>query len=220
MPAVDRPVTRTFKPRRRTLSQTQAALVERLAPEFVLDEAGPPLDLAGRRVVLEIGIGKGEALVEMASGDRETLLIGCDVHTPGIAAVLGEIEQRRLDNVRLVHGDALDFLQRVPSSSLAGVRVYFPDPWPKVRQHHRRIVRTDVVSGLVDRLRPGAWMHLATDIADYALQMQRVCEAHPELTGGVIDRPSWRPLTRYEERGIAAGHSVTDLWYVRRGVGC
>jgi tRNA (guanine-N7-)-methyltransferase len=220
MCAVDRPVTRTFKPRRRTLSEARAALMQRLAPQYLLDETGPELDLAAGDVVLEIGIGRGEALVEMAGADPETLLIGCDVHTPGIAAVLGEIERRRLDNVRLVHGDALEFLQRVPASSLVGVCVFFPDPWPKVRQRHRRIVRDDVVSELVRRLQPGGWLHLATDIADYALQMQRVCDAHAELVGGVVDRPPWRPLTRYEERGIAAGHTVTDLWYVRRGVGC
>ncbi len=213
------PPVRTFKPRRRTLSAVRADAMARLAPQWSVDEVGPVLDLValfGRRApfVVEIGIGGGEALIEMASADPTTCVIGCDVHTPGIAAALEAIEIRGLTNVRVLQGDAVEFLARIAPGALAGVRIFFPDPWPKVRHHHRRIVRDGIVGALITRLAPGGWIHLATDIGHYAEQMQRVCDARPELTGGVIPRPADRPVTRYEHRGLDAGHTVTDLWYV------
>jgi tRNA (guanine-N7-)-methyltransferase len=166
-------------------------------------------------VVLDIGIGLGDTTLAMAAAQPELDVIGVDVHTPGIASSLAGIEEHGLSNLRLVHGDALEFLDRLAPSSLTGVRVFFPDPWPKARHHHRRIVRADVVARLVARLRPAGWIHLATDNAEYAAVMQRVCDDHPELRGGPLERPPERPLTRYEEKGLAAGRTVTDLRYVR-----
>ena len=107
------------------------------------------------------------------------------------------------------------FLDRVGSGTLSGARIFFPDPWPKVRQHHRRIVSADVVRALIDRLRIGGTLHLATDISDYAEVMQRVCDAEPQLEGGVIDRPDWRPLTRFEQRGLDEARDSVDLLYRR-----
>jgi tRNA (guanine-N7-)-methyltransferase len=137
------------------------------------------------------------------------------VHTPGIASTLAAIDAEGLANVRLVHGDALGFLPRLPPSSLEGVRIFFPDPWPMARHHLRRIVRPDVVAELVIRLRPGGWLHLATDIDDYADQMRTVCGAHPALSAGRIDDRAGRPSTRYERKGIDAGRTAVDLWYNR-----
>jgi tRNA (guanine-N7-)-methyltransferase len=212
----DRPahagITRTFKPRRRQLSARRAAALDGGMPRWSLAEEGPPLDLTGD-VVLDIGIGVGDGLVPLAIAEPRVDVIGCDVHTPGIAAVLAAIEEHGLANVRVVHGDAIGFLDRLVPGSLAGVRIWFPDPWPKARQRHRRLVRPDVVERLVERLRDGGWLHLATDIDEYAAQMRRVCDDHPALEGGVIDRPAWRPVTRYEQRGLDAGRAVTDLWY-------
>jgi tRNA (guanine-N7-)-methyltransferase len=186
----------------------------------VIDEDGPTLDLDdvfGRpaSVVLDIGIGIGETTIAMAIEQPELDVIGCDVHTPGIATSLALIEEHGLRNVRLVHGDALEFLDRLAAASLTGVRVFFPDPWPKVRQRHRRLVRTDVVDRLVGLVRIGGWIHLATDIDDYAAQIERVCAAHPGLSGGAIDRPPGRPITRYERKGLEAGRRVTDFWFDR-----
>jgi tRNA (guanine-N7-)-methyltransferase len=135
------------------------------------------------------------------------------VHTPGIATVLAAIERYGLSNVRLVEGDVLDLMPRIAPGSLDGIRVFFPDPWPKLRQQRRRLIQPDVVTELVARLRRGGWLHLATDIDDYAEQIQAVCDAHPSLRGGVIERPEWRPITRYEQRGVNAGRHPTDLWY-------
>ncbi len=162
-------------------------------------------------VVVEIGIGLGEALIEMSAADPATNVIGIDVHTPGMAKVLAAIEADGRANVRLVHGDALLFLDRVPEESLAGVRVFFPDPWPKPGQHHKRIISIERLANIVRRIEHGGWLHLATDIDHYAEQMVRVCGEHPELTGGVIDRPSGpatRPVTRYERKGLDAGRTV------------
>ncbi len=211
---------RTFKPRRRPLSTARAELFARLAPRFTLEEQGPLLDLADvfgaeGEVVLDIGIGVGDAMLTMARAQLELNVIGVDVHTPGIAHVLAGIEEHGLTNVRVVHGDALQFVSRVPLGSLTGIRIFFPDPWPKARHHHRRMVRGDVVAQLVKLLHPDGWLHLATDNDDYADQMQVVCGAHPELRGGRIPRPSERPQTRYEQKGIEAGHTVVDFWYNR-----
>jgi len=189
-----------------------------------LDDQGPPLERAELfesfgPVVVEIGIGLGEALIDMSAADPATNVIGIDVHTPGMAKVLAAIEADGRTNVRLVHGDALLFLDRLPESSLAGVRVFFPDPWPKPGQHHKRIISTDRLAAIVGRIEPGGWLHLATDIDHYAAQMIRVCGEHTDLAGGVIERPTGRatrPITRYERKGLDAGRATTDLWYIRR----
>ena len=185
--SIERRPIRTFKPRRRSLSPHRAAAMDRLGPAWLLDDTGPVIDLRaefGRAssVVLDIGFGIGDTLIEMACAEPQTDVIGCDVHTPGIASTLARIEELGLDNVRLVHGDALVFLERIEPAAFAGARIFFPDPWPKVRQRHRRLVRTDVVACLVDRLVPGGWIHLATDIDDYSLQMQQVWSTSPSPT--------------------------------------
>lgn len=190
----------------------------RLEPVFCVPEVGPPFDPVatfGRRapLVVDIGIGLGDTLTEMAAADPDTDVIGCDVHTPGIASTLARIETMQLTNVRLVHGDALVFLDRIAPGSLAGIRIYFPDPWPKARHRHRRMTNEAHVDRFVRLLAPGGFLHVATDIADYATQTQRVCDAHDSLVGGIIDRPASRPVTRYEQKGLDAGRTITDLWY-------
>jgi len=165
-------------------------------------------------VVLDVGFGAGEALIELAETRPSEHVVGIDVHTPGIAAVLDAIEMRGLRNVRVVDGDVLDFMARVPCGSLSAIRVFFPDPWPKHRQRGRRLIRPEVVGQLVPLLRAGGALELATDASDYAAQMQSVCDAHPALHGGVVARPSWRPATRFEQRGIDEGRTPVDLLYI------
>jgi tRNA (guanine-N7-)-methyltransferase len=217
-----KPAFRTFKPRRRQLTPARAELFARLAPEWCLDEQGGVLDpvaVFGRRapLVLDIGIGFGDSLTTAALADPGVDLIGADVHTPGIASTLARIESMRLSNVRLVHGDALVFLDRLAPSSLSGIRIYFPDPWPKERHRHRRITGASNVERFVSLLRVGGTLHIATDIDRYAHDTERNCDRHPELVGGPIDRPDWRPVTRYEDKGLADGRTVTDLLYRRVG---
>ena len=216
----DRPPVRTFKPRRRALTPRRAELFERLAPRFTLEDQGPLLDLAdvfGRDadVVLDIGFGIADSLLAMAIAQPELDVIGVEVHTPGIAGALAGIERYGLSNVRLVHGDAVLFLDRLTERSLTGIRIFFPDPWPKARHHHRRLVRDVIVDRLVALLRTDGWLHLATDNDDYAEQIQRVFDANPALRGGPMPRPPDRPVTRYEQKGIDAGHHVVDFRYAR-----
>lgn len=216
---VQRPNT-TFKPRRRALSDKRQNEFDTWVARWGLDENGPMLDwdalFGGLPVVVDIGFGRGEGTIDMARADPATAIVGIEVHTPGVVAALDAIENDPLPHVRVVHGDVLRFLTRVPTGSLDGVRVYFPDPWPKKRHHARRLIRPDVVEVLVDRLRVGGTLHLATDIADYAQQMEATCAADDRLDGGVIDRPHWRPVTRFEQRGIDEGRPPVDLVYTRR----
>ncbi len=173
-------------------------------------------EVFGRGVdtVLDIGFGGGEALIELAEMRPHERVIGVDVHTPGIAAVLEAVENRGLTNVRVVAGDVIEFADRIPSRSLASIRAFFPDPWPKQRQRGRRLIRPDVVQRMLPLLRFGGTLHLATDSDEYATQMLRVCDAEEALEGGVVERPSWRPSTRFEQRGIDEGRRATELIYI------
>ena len=157
-------------------------------PELCFDELFAD-DVSGGSdgVVLDIGFGSGEALLELAEQRPGERVVGIDVHTPGIAAVLEAVRSRGLRNIRVVEGDVVDFAARIPQRSLSGMRVFFPDPWPKRRQRGRRLIRAEVMDLLVPLLRTGATLHLATDVDDYAAQMQAVCEAVPGLVGGVVD---------------------------------
>ena len=211
---------RTFKPRRRRLSPARQALFERLGPSLCLDVDGPRFDPVGEfgrpaPLVLDIGIGSGDSLTVSAAAEPGVDVIGADVHTPGIASTMARIEELGLDNVRLVHGDALRFAERLALAALSGVRVFFPDPWPKARHRERRMASSANIDRFCMLLAPGGTLHVATDIDDYAEQVRLLCDRHPLLNGGVIDRPAWRPVTRYERKGLDAGRSVTDLLYRR-----
>ncbi|MEO7370886.1 MAG: tRNA (guanosine(46)-N7)-methyltransferase TrmB [Ilumatobacteraceae bacterium] len=217
------PPQRSFKPRRRGLSAPRLAAYERSMERWGITVDGDALSFveifgAGAsggagNVVLDIGFGGGEALIELAETRPHETVVGIDVHTPGIAAVLIAVEARGLRNVRVVEGDVLDFVRRIPAGSIAAIRVFFPDPWPKRRQRGRRLIRPEVVDEMVRLLRDGGSIHLATDDAGYAAQMRHVCDAHGALYGGPIPRPPWRPVTRYEQRALDEGRPAADLAY-------
>jgi tRNA (guanine-N7-)-methyltransferase len=211
---------RTFKPRRGRVTQKQnAALVNLCGPiitvtDELLDfaEIWPGID----DVVIEIGFGTGTATVAMAMADRTTGLLAIDVHTPGVGELLHRIDEESLTQVRVIEGDAVVVLkQMIPAGSLAGVRLYFPDPWPKARHHKRRIVQPEYAALMATLVRPGGFWHLATDITDYAEQMLEVLGASPAWSGGVIERPGFRPVTKYESIALDAGRPITDLMYTR-----
>jgi len=216
---------RTYKLRRGRITPGQRHALGTLADRFAMPAGNSPLDLAqlfGREapVVLEIGFGMGDTTLEMAQADPGTCVIAADVHTPGVGALLRGLHERGLDNVRVHNGDGAELLrQRIPSGSLAGVRLYFPDPWPKARHHKRRLVDARFAALVADRLAPGGRLHCATDWAPYAEQMLTVLAAEPGLElehGGPVERPEWRPVTRYETRGRAKGHAVADIFARRR----
>ena len=165
-------------------------------------------------MVLEIGFGDGLATATLAAQQPEVGVLAVDVHTPGVGALLDRLTAADLGNVRVVEGDGLAVLERmVRPASLAGVRTFFPDPWPKARHHKRRLVQPAVAALVRDRLVPGGWWHLATDWVDYAQAMTACLDAAYGWTGGVVPRPADRPVTRFERRANAAGRPVTDLLY-------
>jgi tRNA (guanine-N7-)-methyltransferase len=215
------PEIRTFHPRRGRVTTTQAEALRTLLPRYAVPEGR--LDTAtlfdGRPVVLEIGFGLGHATVEMAQADPGTGIVAADVHTPGVGRLLHEIETLALDNVRVLHGDAVELLrERVDDGSLVGIRAFFPDPWPKARHHKRRLVRRDLVALMASRLQPGGALHTATDWEPYAESMLEVMSAEPLLRNAY---DGWaprleRPLTKFERTGLEKGHEVRDLVFARR----
>ncbi|WP_445189924.1 tRNA (guanosine(46)-N7)-methyltransferase TrmB [Pseudonocardia sp. Cha107L01] len=187
---------------------------------------GEPLDLPrwfGRTapVIMEIGSGMGESTAALAAAapDRDHLAV--EVYQPGLGQLLMRIREQGLTNLRLLRGDAVRVLTAyLGPGTLAGIRVYFPDPWPKRKHHKRRLIQPEFVALAASRLHPGGTLHLATDWAHYAAQMYEVCEGEPTLRntaadGGWSPRPDWRPLTKFEQRARIEGREVRDLIYRR-----
>jgi tRNA (guanine-N7-)-methyltransferase len=178
-------------------------------------------------LVLEIGSGMGESTAQMAAADPGVDHLAVEVFEPGLAQLLMRIETAGLTNLRLLRGDAVELLEAVlVPDSLAEIRIFFPDPWPKRRHRKRRLVQPAVVRLLASRLGPGATLHLATDWADYATEMRDVCDAEPRLSNtaagrpdGWTPRPAARPVTKFEARALAEGRVVRDLVYQRRAEG-
>ncbi|MDQ0960808.1 tRNA (guanine-N7-)-methyltransferase [Streptomyces sp. B4I13] len=218
---------RSFQPRRSRVTAGQADALQRLWAKWGLDIDGHPVDLAelfgagGRPVVLEIGFGMGEATAQMAAADPGTDILAVDVHTPGQGNLLSLADRNALTNVRVANGDAIILLREMlPADSLDGLRVYFPDPWPKKRHHKRRLIQPEFLDLAATRLKPGALVHCATDWEPYAEQMLEVLTAHPDFEntradGGFAPRPGFRPLTRFEGQGLDKGHVVNDLLFRR-----
>ncbi|GHF97076.1 tRNA (guanine-N(7)-)-methyltransferase [Streptomyces thermodiastaticus] len=218
---------RSFQPRRSRVTAGQADALRRLWPVWGLDIDGQRvIDLAElfgntRPVVLEIGFGMGEATARMAADDPDTNILAVDVHTPGQGNLLNLADRNGLTNVRVGNGDAIILLREMLTpDSLDGLRVYFPDPWPKKRHHKRRLIQPEFLTLAATRLKPGAVLHCATDWEPYAEQMLDVLTAHPDYEntvpeGGFAPRPAFRPLTRFESQGLQKGHVVRDLLFRR-----
>jgi tRNA (guanine-N7-)-methyltransferase len=167
-------------------------------------------------LILEIGSGMGETTAALAAAEPDVDHIAVEVFEPGIAALLMRAAEAGLTNLVVLRGDAVALLTtRVPEASLAGIRIFFPDPWPKRRHHKRRLVQPAFVALAASRLRPGGTLHMATDWADYADQMRAVADAEPLLVGGETPRPPWRPVTKFEARARTEGRDVHDFVYGR-----
>ncbi len=221
-----RPI-RSFVLRAGRLGSGQQRALQELGPQFLLPFQPQPADwpaLFGRDAprVLEIGFGMGQATAEIAANRPDLDFIGVEVHQPGIGALLRLIGERGLDNLRLLRHDAVEVLQQmIAADSLAGVHIYFPDPWHKKRHNKRRLIQPAFVELLASRIAPGGWLHCATDWQDYAAQMLEVLGASPSLVNtapaadGFAPRPELRPLTKFEARGLQLGHGVWDLYFRR-----
>lgn len=174
-------------------------------------------------VLLEIGSGMGETTAQLAAAEPNVNYLAVEVYKPGLAQLILRAEKLGLTNLRLLRGDAVTLLtEHIAEASLAGVRIFFPDPWPKARHHKRRLVQPEFVALVASRLAAGGMLHLATDWQNYADQMLTVCSAEPLLRnmhadapGGWAPRPDWRPITKFENRAHEAGRECRDLMFTR-----
>lgn len=217
---------RSFVMRIGRMTESQSRAITDLWPVFGVDYGENPLDFArlfGRPapVVVEIGFGNGESLAQQAADEQEVNFLGIEVHPPGVGHLLITIRQLELDNIRISRHDAVEVLRdQVPDHSLAGVNLFFPDPWPKKRHHKRRIVQADFVNMVAGKLQPGAFFHLATDWQPYAEHMLATLDSCADLinesgAGCFSDRLDSRTMTKFEARGRRLGHDVWDLRYLK-----
>ncbi|MFN3305237.1 MAG: tRNA (guanosine(46)-N7)-methyltransferase TrmB [Roseateles sp.] len=216
---------KSFVTRAGRMGTGQIKALAELGPKFVLPykaERMDPAQVFGRQapLVLEIGFGMGGATAEIAQTLPDHDFIGCEVHEPGVGALLKLIDEKQLTNIRIVQHDAVEVLRdMIGPELLAGVHIFFPDPWHKKRHHKRRLIQPAFVAQLVQHLAPGGYLHCATDWQPYAEQMLEVLSAEPQLlntAAGYAEKPAYRPLTKFEARGIRLGHGVWDLVFRKK----
>lgn len=216
---------KSFVRRAGRMSSAQENYYAEMMPKIGLVYAPQPVDLAaffGRNnpKVLEIGTGMGETTARIADANRDIDYLGIEVHVPGVGALCKQIAERELTNLRICQHDAVEVVRdMLPEGSLDGVHVFFPDPWHKARHNKRRLIQSPFVALLASRLKPGGYFHCATDWEEYAHQMLEVLSGEPTLVNsseGFAPRPEYRPLTKFENRGLRLGHGVWDVIFKKR----
>ena len=223
MNTAHRPI-RSFVLRQGRVTDAQRRACDELLPRFGIPYSRAPLDLDGTfgraaPKILEIGFGMGETTARIAADHSQNDYLGIEVHTPGVGSLLKRSAELGLTNLRIIQHDAVEVVEHmIPPASLAGIHVFFPDPWPKKRHHKRRLIQPAFARTLALRLKPGAYLHAATDWEDYARHIMEVLSAEPLLANtadGFAQRPEYRPLTKFENRGLNLGHGVWDLIFRR-----
>jgi tRNA (guanine-N7-)-methyltransferase len=213
---------RSYKLRGRRITEGQQEAWDRLWPIYGIEFAEQKIDLAkvfpdSKRVIMEIGFGMGEATAQIAAADPTTGYLAVEVHRPGIGKLLLRVQEGELKNVRAIEGDAFEvFEAMIVDSSLDGVHLFFPDPWPKARHFKRRIVNQEFIAAVAAKLKPNAFLHIATDWQPYAEWIAEEFTKQTLFTGGEVDRPDWRPLTRFEDQGINKEHPVADFRFIKK----
>lgn len=203
----------------------QAKAFEELGPRFLLQYHKAPLDAAaayGRegKLILEIGFGMGEATAHIARVRPDDNFLCCEVHEPGVGALLKRIGEQEIENIRILQHDAVEVIDNMlPEASIDGVHIFFPDPWHKKKHNKRRLIQSPLIAKLAARIKPGGYIHCATDWEPYAVQILEVLNAEPTLQNtadSYAEKPDYRPLTKFENRGIRLGHGVWDLVFRRK----
>jgi tRNA (guanine-N7-)-methyltransferase len=216
---------RSFVTRTGRVSDAQARAIETLGPKYMLTYQKQTLDITaafGRaaQTVFEIGFGMGETSAKISAAMPEKNFIGVEVHTPGVGNLLKLTEEMGLSNQRIIQHDAYEVLTNmIAPESLHGVHVFFPDPWHKARHNKRRLIQGPLVALLASRLQSGGYIHCATDWEEYAVQMRDVLGAEPTIENtadGYAPRPDYRPVTKFENRGLRLGHGVWDLVFIKK----
>jgi len=216
------PITnRSYRLRGVRITPAQQEARDNLWAKFGVEFQESEIDLgtlfpSAQPIVMEIGYGMGEATWQIAKADPHTNYLGVEVHMPGVGKLMARLEEYELTNVRLIERDVFEvFYYMVKDSSLDGVHLFFPDPWPKKRHFKRRIVNERFLTDVSAKLKPGGYLHIATDWVPYAEWIKEVFSQTKLFTGGVVDRPDWRPLTRFEGQGISKDHSVNDFRFLK-----
>jgi tRNA (guanine-N7-)-methyltransferase len=216
---------RSFVLRQGRLTKGQERALEEAWPQFGIEYQEALLDLnqtfdrADSKKVLEIGFGMGDATAKIAQTLPDSDFLAVEVHTPGVGSLLKLMQEGDIHNIRIIQHDAVEVLQNMlPDQSLDGVHIFFPDPWHKKRHHKRRLIQAEFVKLLCSKLKVGAYIHVATDWQEYAEWVLEVLKAEPQLQNTALDfaeKPAYRPLTKFENRGIKLGHGVWDLVFLR-----
>ena len=206
---VEKGVIRTFNARRGRISQKQIQVLEQYFPEYEMPDSKWDFNklFGGKEIIYEIGCGAGDTTIALAKNNSEKIVIAVEVHRPSITQLIEKIKNEKLENIRLAFSDAVQILkERVPDNSLAEIHAYFPDPWPKKRHHKRRLFRKELIDLMLIKLQKGGVIHTATDWQEYAEEM---LENLPNAQK--INQPSWRPLTKYEKKGLNANRVITEI---------
>lgn len=218
---MERPSIRSYSIRGTRITQAQRDAKSALQQVHGIPVANKLLDLkavfpVAEKIIMEIGFGMGEATAIMALNSPQNGYLAVDLHPPGIGKLLARIQEQEISNIKVIEDDVHVVLPyMIHDHALDGVHLYFPDPWPKSKHHKRRIVTPAFLELVAAKLKPGGYFHLATDWFPYAQAMQVVFSTSDQFSGGVIDKPDWRPVTRFEGQGIDKDHRVTDLLYFR-----
>ncbi|CAB4769894.1 MAG: tRNA (guanosine(46)-N7)-methyltransferase TrmB [Actinobacteria bacterium] len=218
---MERPSIRSYSIRGTRITEAQRAAKKSLQEVHGIPVADAKLDLHSifpnaEKIIMEIGFGMGEATAIIALASPNNGYLAVDLHPPGIGKLLSRIQEQEITNIKVIEDDVHVVLPyMIDDAALDGVHLYFPDPWPKVKHHKRRIVNAGFLELVASKLKPGGYFHLATDWVPYAESMENVFKTSTQFSGGVIDKPDWRPVTRFEGQGIDKDHRVTDLLYFR-----
>lgn len=219
------PHIRSFVLRQGRVSAAQQRSLDTLMPRYGIPYSAQPLDLDkafGRDApkILEIGFGMGEPTAKIALAHPQNDYLALEVHPPGVGSLLKQIDAHGIHNIRIIQHDAVEVLRdMVNDAALNGVHIFFPDPWHKARHNKRRLIQAPFVKALVNKIKPGGYLHVATDWQDYAEQILAVLTQEPLLkntASDYADKPAYRPLTKFEQRGLKLGHDVWDLVFMRR----
>ena len=218
---MEQPTIRSYRIRGTRITAPQQSALDKYWGIYGIDYSLTPIDPSqlfpdSKEVILEIGFGMGEATALIGREFPDTGFLAVEVHKPGIGKLMARIEELGLANIRIIEGDIHPILQTmIPDNSVDGVHLFFPDPWPKKRHNKRRIINADFLQLIHSKIKDGGFFHIATDWVPYAQYIQEVFAASPLFTGGLVERPLWRPVTRFEGQGITKDHQVNDLKYFK-----
>lgn len=218
---MEEPTVRSYRIRGTRITGPQQLALDTYWDQYGIEQSRQILDIpaifpTSQKVVMEIGFGMGEATALIARDFPETGFFAVDVHRPGVGKLFSLIQEHQLKNLRVIQGDAhLVMHDMFADASLDGVHLFFPDPWPKKRHNKRRIVNENFLQQVASKLKPGGFIHIATDWVPYAEWIDEVFAATTLFTGGRVERPEWRPLTRFEGQGITKDHQVNDFRFIK-----